>query len=344
MTLRYHHYKGSLRVTYMCQRNGIEHGERFCQSIPGTEIDCEIGVVLLEMIKPATLELSLAVQQELQGRLGEADRLRKQQVERIRYEADLARQRFMNVDPNNRLVASTLEAEWNERLRALTDAQEQYEQQRTIDQKVLDDKIKDLVHSLANSFPTIWNDPQTSHRDRKRMVQLLIEDVTLIKGQQITCHIRFKGGVCQSRTMPLPAPAYRTWETDPEIVRLIDKLLDEHTDKQIAKILNDRRHQSGKGSSFTRMIVRNVRTSHRLKSRRTRLKERGLLTQEEMAKRLNVTVSTIKRWRKHGLLNAHAYDDKNRYLYEPVEPGAVLKHQGIKLADPRRFSKLARKK
>jgi DNA invertase Pin-like site-specific DNA recombinase len=343
MTLRYHHYKGSLRVTYMCQRDGIERGERFCQCVPGTEIDREIGNVLLEMIKPATLELSLAVQQELQGRLGEADRLRKQQVERIRYEADLARQRFMNVDPNNRLVASTLEAEWNERLRALTDAQEQYEQQRIIDQKVLDEKSKDLVHSLACGFPTMWNDPQTSHRDRKRMVQLLVEDVTLIKGQQITCHIRFKGGVCQTRTMPLPAPAYKTWETAAGIVQLIDNLLDEHTDKQIAKILNDRGYQSGKGGSFTRMTVRNVRISHRLKSQCTRLKKRGWLTQEEMAMRLDVTVGTIKRWRRHGLLKAHAYDDKNRYLYDPVEPGAVLKHQGIKLTDPRRFSTLARK-
>jgi len=344
LTLRYHHYKGSLRVTYMCQRDGIENGERFCQCVPGAEIDREIGNILLGMIEPATLELSLAVQQELQGRLGEADRLRKQQVERVRYEADLARQRFMNVDPNNRLVASTLEAEWNERLRALTDAQEQYEQQRIIDQKVLDEKSKELVHSLAGSFPSIWNDPQTSHRDRKRMVQLLIEDVTLIKGEQITCQIRFKGGTCQTRTLPLPAPAYKTWETDPEIVQLIDKLLDEHTDKQIANILNGRGYHSGKGGSFTRMIVRNVRVSHRLNSQCTRLQVRGWLTQEEMATRLDVSVGTIKRWRKRGLLKAHAYDDKNRYLYEPVEPGAVLKHQGIKLTDSRRFSTLSRKK
>ncbi len=86
------------------------------------------------------------------------------------------------------------------------------------------------------------------------------------------------------------------------------------------------------------MTVRNVRISHRLKSLFTRLQERGLLTQEEMAVRLEVTVATIKRWRRHGLLKAHAYDDKNRCLYEPVEPGAVVKHQGMRLTDPRRFS------
>ncbi len=92
------------------------------------------------------------------------------------------------------------------------------------------------------------------------------------------------------------------------------------------------------------MTVRNVQTSHRLKSLWTRLKERGLLTQEEMAKRLDVTAGTINRWRRHGLLNAHVYDDKNRYLYEPVEAGAILKHQGVKLADPRRFSSFAHTK
>ena len=172
----------------------------------------------------------------------------------------------------------------------------------------------------------------------------MIEDVTLIKGEKITYHIRFKGGTCQTRTLPLPMPACKMWETDAEIVELIDRLLDEHTDKQIAKILNDRRYRSGKGGSFGRMTVRNVRMSHRLKSRWTRLRERGLLTQEEMANRLDVTAGTIKRWRKYGLLNAHAYDDKNRYLYEPVESGAILKHQGIKLTDPRRFSELAPKK
>jgi hypothetical protein len=246
------------------------------------------------MIELATLELSLAVQQELQGRLGEADCLRKQQVERVHYKADLARQRFMNVDPNNRLVASTLEAKWNERLRALTDAQEQYEQQRIIDRKILDEKSKELVHSLAGGFPTIWSDPQTSHRDRKRMVQLLIEDVTLIKGETITYHIRFKGGTCQTRTLPVPAPVYKSWETDPEIVQLIDKLLDEHTDEQIARILNDKGYQWGKGGSFRRMTVRNVRISHRLKCRYTRLRDDGLLTQEEIATRLDVTVATIK--------------------------------------------------
>jgi hypothetical protein len=95
----------------MCQRDGIEHAARICQSIPGSSIDTAIGTLLLELLTPLTLEVALAVQEELQQRLDEADRLRRHQVERARYEADAARERFMQVDPKHRLVADALEAD-----------------------------------------------------------------------------------------------------------------------------------------------------------------------------------------------------------------------------------------
>ena len=140
--------------------------------------------LLLETLTPLTLEVALAVQQELQQRLDEADRLRRQHVERARYEADLARERFMQVDPKNRLVADALEADWNERLRALTEAQEQYERQRQADRAVLDQESRSRILALTTDFPKLWKDPKTPDRERKRMARLLIEDVTLSKGEQ----------------------------------------------------------------------------------------------------------------------------------------------------------------
>ena len=110
MTVRYHTRRAELVPDYICQRDGIEHAERVCQIIHGSGIDAAIGTLLLETLTPLTLEVALAVQQELQQRLDEADRLRRQHVERARYEADLARERFMQVDPKNRLVADALEA------------------------------------------------------------------------------------------------------------------------------------------------------------------------------------------------------------------------------------------
>src|SRR6185437_7145926 len=112
------------------------------QTIPGGGVDQEVRALLLQMMTPVALDVALAVQQELQGRLDEADRLRHQQVERARYEADLAQQRYLRVDPNNRLVANALEGDWNDKLRVLTEAQENYERQRQADRVLLDDEGK----------------------------------------------------------------------------------------------------------------------------------------------------------------------------------------------------------
>ncbi|MBI2842913.1 MAG: hypothetical protein HYX78_05890 [Armatimonadetes bacterium] len=115
------------------------------------------------------------------------------QVERARYEAELARRRYMQVDPDNRLVADVLEAEWNGKLKALDNSQEEYERAREADRAILDDEKKKQIIALATDFPRLWNNPKTPQRERKRMVRLLIEDVTLVRGRQITAHVRLKG-------------------------------------------------------------------------------------------------------------------------------------------------------
>jgi hypothetical protein len=182
MTVCYHVRQVGLVPNYRCQREATEHGERICQSISGLSIDEAVGGLLLELLRPWALEVALAVQQELQQRLDEADQLRRQHVERARYDADLAQDRFMQVDPKNRLVADALEADWNERLRALTAAQEQYERQRQADRAALDQESRSRILALTTDFPKLWNDPKTPDRERKRMARLLIEDVTLTKG------------------------------------------------------------------------------------------------------------------------------------------------------------------
>ena len=138
MTVRYHSREGRLWPEYLCQRDGIEHAKPVCQQIPGAGIDQAIGELLVEAVSPVALEVALSVQQELQCRIEEADRLRQKQVERAQYEADLARRRYMRVDPDNRLVADSLEAEWNSKLRTLSETQQERERQREQDRKSLE--------------------------------------------------------------------------------------------------------------------------------------------------------------------------------------------------------------
>ena len=338
MTPRYHRRYERLVPDYVCQREAIREAKPVCQRIPGSAIDEAIGELLLETVMPMTLEVSLAVQGELQSRLDEADRLRGKQVERAQYEADLARRRFMQVDPANRLVADSLEGEWNDKLRALVAAKEEYDRQCQKDRAVLDDGRRAKILALATDFPRLWKDPHTPDRERKRMVRLLLEDVTLIRNGDITLHVRFKGGATRTLHRPLPLTAWQKRRTSPVVVTQIDRLLDQYTEAQIAGLLNERGFRSGADQEFNFNMVGQIRRVYGLKSRYDRLRQRGMLTQEELAGTLGVTYKTVQRWRRSGLLRAHACNDKSEFLYEHPGDNPPLRWQGVKLSDQRRFA------
>jgi DNA invertase Pin-like site-specific DNA recombinase/sRNA-binding protein len=336
MTVRYHRRHGTAWPTYVCQRRGIAQAQPICQSIPGRGLDHAIGRVLLETVTPLTLEITLTVQQELQTRLDETDRLHRRAVERARYEADLARRQYLHVDPANRLVADELEAHWNRALQQVTEAQAIYERQRQADRVAVDADARARILALATDFPRLWHDPQTPDRERKRMVRLLMDDVTLIKaGDGLTAHVRFRGGATTTLNLAKALNAWQLRETRAEIVAVIDHLLDRHADREIATILNGRGYVSGTGQPFQRGIVKHLRHSHGLRSRYERLRERGMLTRDEIARRLKVSAATVKVWGQHGLLPRSVGNDKGEWLYEAPGPNAPIKMQGRRLSDRR---------
>lgn len=291
MTVRYHVRHGRLCPDYVCQREGIEHAQPVCQQIPGSGIDKAIGALLMEAVSPVALEVALSVQQELQSRLEEADSLRLKQVERAQYEADLARRRYMRVEPEHRLVADSLEAEWNSKLRALAETQQERERHRQQDKQALSDQQRAAILALAADFPRLWRDPNTPDRERKRMTRLLLEDVTLLRTDTIVLRIRFKGGASRTLTVPIPLNAWQQRATSPEIVKEIDRLLEDNTDGQIAAILNEHGIRSGEGKRFSRTIVARVRRDYSLAPRYDRLRAAGMLTVREMAVGLLPTAS-----------------------------------------------------
>ena len=169
----------------------------------GASVDEASSKLVVEVMSPVALEVALAVHDELEQRFDQADRVRKEQVERARYEAEAARRRYLRVDPHNRLVADALETDWNDKLRALTAAQDDYERRRSQDTAVLGPEQRERIAALATDFPAIRSATGTSYRDRKRMLRLLIEDVTLVKGQEaIAVHVRFRGGGTRSVSLP----------------------------------------------------------------------------------------------------------------------------------------------
>ena len=327
MTVRYHQWSKQIRPSYVCQNLSIQTAKPTCQTISGASLDEAVRRLLVDMVTPITLGLALKVQHELESRRVEHDAMRRQEVEHARYESDLARRRYMQVDPDNRHVADSLEAEWNEKLRAHEQAQRTFDEQRAADAAGISAAQRTSIIALAKDFPRLWNDPRTPDRERKRMVRLLVTDVTILKGADLTAQIRFNGGTTHTLHLQLPKSAWQLRQTPPAVVAQVDTLLDEHGDAQVACRLNALGIRSGSGKAFTRTIVRKIRVQYSLKSRYDRLRERVMLTLEEMAQRLAAAPCTIKTWRRAGLLPAHRFGGRGEYLYEPPSPQSPVKHQ-----------------
>jgi hypothetical protein len=277
-----------------------------------------------------SLEVALNVQQELQRRFDQTDRIRRQQVERAQYEASLARRRYMQVDPDNRLVADSLENEWNTKLRALHEATQEYERLRQDDQLALDERKKKEILGLARDFPRLWNDPRVSYRERKQMVRLLIEDVTLIKTQDVKIHVRFKGGATRTLSVPRSKRLWELKKPEPELIKQIDELLDHYTTGEIAEILSKKGFKTGTGLPLTGRKVYFIQRTYGLKTRYERLKEKGFLTHKEIARVLGINKHTVTIWRRQGRLKAHTYTEKGALMYEPPDPEKTKKYEHVK--------------
>jgi hypothetical protein len=336
ITLRYHTRRGQQTPTYVCQRDGIANGHPPCTVIPGHTLDQQISEFLISQLTPLATEAALTVSAELEHRAAEADALRAAHVERARYHADLARRRYLTVDPANRLVAGTLEADWNTALRSLNDAQAAYDKAREHHPGQLTEEQKARIRQLVTDLPGIWNDPATPMRERKRIARQLLTDVTVTRTRNtITAHIRPPAGQHHTLTLPIPPTAAQLRKTPAAAVTAIDELLDHHTHAQIAGILNNRGLTSGEGRPFHRLIIRNIRDEYGLRSREQRLRDAGMLTLAEMASRLGVPAKTVKIWYHAGLITGHPYNDKGQCLYPPPGPNPPTRAQGRKLSERR---------
>jgi DNA invertase Pin-like site-specific DNA recombinase len=335
LRVRYAARRGRLDVWYVCDRAHGSHGEPHCQSIAGRLIDEAVGALVVERMTPAAVELALEIRREIEARYEEADRLRCRAIERAQIDADLAQRRFMLVDPANRLVADTLEGEWNDKLRALARAREDRERGRQAEQLVLDEAVRARLISMTTDFNELWVDPGTPNRERKRLLAYLIEDATLVRlpAEGVTrVHVRFKGGKTESLTVRNPRSSPQQVKTAPKIVELVDRLLDDHIHAEIADLLNEQglrpggAAQGGQGDTrFTASKVAYLAQRYGLRSRYDRLRDRGMLTKEEAATRLGIHPSTLIRWAEHGIVTQHAYN-AHACLYEPPGPNPPLKH------------------
>src|SRR5712692_6516891 len=326
MTVRYHDVKDGKRLypEYLCQKEHIEEGEdKRCQRLLGAGLDTAIADLLLAQLTPLAIETSLQIHEELHAQVQEAERLRAQQVERARYAAELAQRRFLRVDPENRLVADVLEADWNARLRELAEVTEQAERQQVAEQRRLSALEQQAIADLVDDFPRVWKDSRTSDRDRKRMVRWLLEDVTVLRQEDvITAQVRFKGGATQTITVHVG----RGRCSSPELIALIDQLLEDFTDAEVAEHLNEQGWRTYEGKPFTAARVLSLRRYRRLKDHATRLAEKGWLNASEAASAYGVCQETLMAWGRAGLLPMYRINDQGTAVFPPPGPHAPVKN------------------
>lgn len=323
MRVRYQKVTTTLAPYYICSEEVVRRAGTTCQSIRGIDVDAAVGRLLLETIAPATIEIAIAVQDEIAGRIEQADQLRRSQLERARYDAELARRRYLKVDPDNRLVADTLEADWNARLRHLDVLQQEHDRQRQADQALLNEEARAKIRTLAADFPRIWSDPRTAASERKRMVALLIEDITLLKRDDITIQVRFRGGQTTTLTAARPKPMALVRKTPAATIEALSQLLDTCSDKAAAAQLNALGHRNWKGELFTAKRVSLVRRTYALKCRFDHLRASGYLTAREMTHQLGVCLEQVYILARAGILPRERYGNGYRSLFAPLN-GAQL--------------------
>jgi hypothetical protein len=164
------------------------------------------------------------------------------------------------------------------------------------------------------------------------MLRLLLEDVTLIRAERLTLHIRFKGGAQRTIQLPLPQRAWEQRQTNAMVVATIDRMLNDHTYPEVAAVLNSQGLHSGEGKPFSARIVARIQRNYHLRPRYDRLRQAGMLTVEEMTHVLGINPQTVRIWNRHKLIRGHAYNAKNDCLYENPGENAPRKAMGVSLS------------
>jgi len=325
MTVRYRQNCAKLVPVYVCQRDRIENGAKVCQTVSGEKVDGQISKLLIEMINPLAIKAAIKVQNELGARKLEADKFYSQQVEKAQYEMELAKKRYMLVDPHNRLVATELEASWNQKLRHLEEMQQKLEKKKEKDLEQARQATRKDIIKIASDFPKIWNNSNVSFREKKRMIRLLIEDVTVKNDdKKVVANIRFRAATSKTLIIDRKLSMCEIRKVKKEIIAKVDELTENHIPSEVADILNRQGCRLWDGSMFSFKSVRYIIRTYGLRSRYTRLREKGYLSLPEKMAETDSTKEEIMQMRNEEKIISYRATERNEYLYEPQDMNKYL--------------------
>ena len=266
-------YHANGMAQYACNRQYVEATEPRCYGLAAREIDDLVAQQVLRVLEPAVMDLSLRACGDIERERERFEKHWRQRRQRARYDVELAERRYQAVDPANRLVAATLERQWEEALGQERQLQEEYDRFAREAPAQLSDEERERIEALARDIPALWDAPSTTNVDRKQMIRCLVERVVV----QVRCDSEFVdvaihwAGGCESRhEIVRPVATYAQLR---DFERLMDRVVElrqaGHTAPEIAEALNTEGFYPPKRrGQFTTPVV------HQL------LKRRGLIGNE----------------------------------------------------------------
>src|ERR1017187_5083485 len=267
LTVRYTG-NGGIYPRYQCnwlRRESL--ASKDCLNLRCDLLDAAVAEEVLKALQPAELELALAALAELESRDQALLRQWQMRIERAEYEAALAERRYLEVDPSQRLVVSTLERRWNDALLQLEDLKKQAAEFRRQEARVATPEQKAKVLALAQDLPRVWHAPTTQAKDRKRMLRLLLKDITVEKpssAKQLLVHLRWQGGASTNLTVQLPLNIADRVRYPTALVDRVRELAHGLPDAEIANQFHREGHASAKGKPYTTRIVRWIRWRYQI--------------------------------------------------------------------------------
>lgn len=305
MTVRYQG-NGGLYPIYECnwrKREGLTG--KSCLTFRCDIIDEAIGTRILEVLKPDQIEIAMKALEELAHRNKAVDNQWRMKIERAEYEAQLAQRRYEEVDPENRLVASTLEKRWNEALINLEQIKQQHHEFRQKENIEITPEQREKICALAQDLPRLWKARTTKAKDRKRIMRLLIIDITVEKlsaPKRLILHVRWQGGATEDIHCDLPPRMSDRLRYAKEIVEKVRQLAKSLPDDEIAAVFNQDGQLSATGKPFTMAMISHIRRAHSIPA--PQLKHSDELTVREVADKFNVSHHVVYYWIERGYLKA----------------------------------------
>jgi len=303
------HYRGKNQAPgYHCSNKSIVHGRGvYCLNVGGVQIDEAVVNAFLGAVAPAGLAASLRAAELLQADHDGAMAQWRLAVERADYEVQRAERRYRAVDPDNRLVARGLEAQWEQCLRTLEQARSELTRREQLRPQQLTQEQRGHVLALGQDLQQLWSAPCTSLRDKKELLRTLLEEVgvSVYREQyRALLKLRWRGGLLTECDVSLPRSRPATVRTDEDTVGLVRRLALHHDDAMIASILNRQERTTAYGLRFTQNLVGNLRRSWGI----PRLEPADhpaageLLSIQQAAKTLGINASTLHRWINDGFI------------------------------------------